>query len=81
MYADMEQWNEIRRKALVEGVSKRSILRETGMHWSTLEKILSHSEPPGYQQSKPRERPQIGAFENPQKAEAYLQAHLGEDSR
>ena len=39
MYADMEQWNDIRRRVLVEGVSKRSILRETGMHWRTLNKI------------------------------------------
>jgi DNA replication protein DnaC len=34
---------------LVQGVSKREILRETGMHWTTLEKILTHSSPPGYQ--------------------------------
>ncbi|MDB4350366.1 hypothetical protein OAB11_00130 [Verrucomicrobia bacterium] len=33
------------------------------MHWRTLNKILTHSEPPGYQKSKPRERPQIGPFE------------------
>jgi hypothetical protein len=45
MYADMEQWNDIRRRVLVDGVSKRSILRETGMHWRTLNKILTHSEP------------------------------------
>lgn len=38
MYTDMEQWESIRRRVLVEGVSKREILRETGMHWQTLEK-------------------------------------------
>ncbi len=54
MYADMENWSEIRRRVLVEGVSRRQILRETGMHWRTLRKMLKHSEPPGYQQSKPR---------------------------
>ena len=64
MYVDMEQWNDIRRRVLVEGVSKRSILRETGMHWRTLNKILTHSEPPGYQLTKPRERPKIGPFED-----------------
>jgi transposase len=64
MYADMEQWNDIRRRVLVDGVSKRSILRETGMHWRTLNKILTHSEPPGYQLTKPRERPKIGPFED-----------------
>ena len=45
----MQQWTDIRRRVLIEGVSKRQILRETGMHWTTLEKILSHSSPPGYQ--------------------------------
>lgn len=63
MYADMEQWNKIRRRVLVHGESKRSILRETGMHWRTLEKILAHSQPPGYRRNKPRPRPKIGPFE------------------
>lgn len=48
MYTDMQEWTEIRRRVLQGGVSKRQILRETGMHWTTLERILSHSEPPGY---------------------------------
>ncbi len=47
MYKDMEWWTEIRRRVLVERVSKRRILRETGIHWTTLEKVLAHSEPPG----------------------------------
>ena len=42
MYANMDEWMTIRRRVLVEGVSKRQVLRETGMHWSTLEKILPH---------------------------------------
>ncbi|HIG31156.1 MAG TPA: hypothetical protein EYQ50_26480 [Verrucomicrobiales bacterium] len=33
------------------------------MHWKTLEKMLSNSCPPGYRQSKPRDRPKIGPFE------------------
>jgi len=48
----MEQWAKIRRRVLVEGVSKRQIIRETRMHWQTLEKILSHSVPPGYRRQK-----------------------------
>jgi hypothetical protein len=36
----MQQWADIRRRVLVENVSKRQILRETGMHWRTLEKVL-----------------------------------------
>ena len=30
-------WADIRRRVLVEGISQRQILRETGMHWKTLE--------------------------------------------
>ena len=62
MYADMEEWTTIRRQVLVEGVSKRQVLRETGMHWRTLEKILSHSRPPGYKLNEPRPEPKIGPF-------------------
>jgi transposase len=58
----MEQWSEIRRRVLVEGVSRRQILRETGMHWQTLQKILAHSEPPGYRQGQPRPRNKLGSF-------------------
>ena len=62
MYRDMDQWMEIRRRVLVEGVSKRHILRETGMHWTTLEKILAHSQPPGYRRGKPIAKPKIGPY-------------------
>ena len=58
----MEQWAAIRRRVLVEGVSKRQILRETGMHWTTLEKILSHSRPPGYRLKQARRKPKLGPF-------------------
>ena len=47
----MEEWSEIRRRVLVEGVSRRQVMRETGMRWRTLAKILGHSEPPGYRQA------------------------------
>jgi transposase len=62
VYKDMQQWAEIRRRVLQEGVSKRQILRETGMHWTTLEKILSHSSPPGYREQKLRLKPKLGGY-------------------
>ena len=62
MLKDMLQWAEIRRRVLVDGVSKRQILRETGMHWTTLEKILDHPEPPGYRRAAPRPRPKLDPF-------------------
>gem|GEM_PF-5079665 len=32
------------------------------MHWRTLQKILTHSEPPGYRQTQPRPQPKIGPY-------------------
>ena len=46
MYRTMEDWTDIRERVASGKVSKRAILRETGMHWLTLKKILTHSEPP-----------------------------------
>lgn len=58
----MEEWTEIRLRVLNGKASKREILREKGMHWKTLEKILSHSKPPGYRMESERPRPKIGPF-------------------
>ena len=62
MYRDMEEWTEIRLRVLNEEASKREILREKGMHWKTLQKILSYSEPPGYRMRVERPKPKIGPF-------------------
>ena len=58
----MRWWAEIRRRVVREGVSQRQILRETGLHWRTLQKILEYAEPPGYRQSKPRAQPKLGPY-------------------
>lgn len=58
----MDEWAEIRRRVKVEGVSKRQVLRESGLHWKTLKKILEHSVPPGYRQKKPRPKLKIGPY-------------------
>ena len=52
--SDMELWSEVRRRVLTGELSKRAACREYGIHWQTLEKILSHSEPPGYRLAKAR---------------------------
>ena len=41
VYDDMQQWSQIRRQVLVEGVRKREVLRQMDMHWRTVEKILT----------------------------------------
>lgn len=58
----MEMWADIRRRVMVDGESKRSVLRHYGIHWKTLRKILGHSAPPGYRLKEPRGRPKIEAF-------------------
>jgi hypothetical protein len=42
--------------------SARSFGSVSVIHWTTLEKILSHSSPQGYQLSEPRPEPKIGPF-------------------
>ena len=54
MITDMELWSEVRRRVLTGQLSKRAACREYGIHWQTLEKMLSHAEPPGYRLAKSR---------------------------
>jgi len=60
VYKDMDEWLRIRQRVLVEGVPKRQVLRETGMHWTTLEKILAMSGPPGYRPPAPEALALVG---------------------
>ena len=62
MYTNMLMWRDIRRRVLVEGESKRHICREYGIHFTTLQKILSHPSPPGYRQAEPRKKRKIGHY-------------------
>lgn len=50
----MEKWSEIRRRVLTGEISKRAACAEYEIHWDTLQKILTHTEPPGYRRTKPR---------------------------
>src|SRR4051794_6721476 len=54
----MENWAEIRRRVLADGLSGRAACREYKIHRKTLQKILNHAEPPGYRRTKPK-RPSI----------------------
>ncbi len=46
---NLEKWARVRRKVLLDKQSKRSVMAEEGLHWDTLQKMLAHPEPPGYQ--------------------------------
>jgi transposase len=58
----MELWSEIRRRVLTGELTKRAACREYELHWETLEKILTHVEPPGYRRKVPRRKPKIEPF-------------------
>jgi len=55
----MEQWAEVRRRVLVDGLSKRKACQQFGINWKTLQKMLTYPEPPGYRRVKPPRRPTI----------------------
>lgn len=58
----MEWWRNIRLEVLRGESSKREILRREGIHFETLQKILEHSEPPGYRTNIIRPKPKIGPY-------------------
>jgi transposase len=58
----MERWTEIRRHVLTGAMSKRQACRHYDIHWQTLQKILSHEEPPGYRRTRPPRRPMIEPY-------------------
>lgn len=62
MYTEMEQWTRIRLEVLRGERKKREILREEGIHWETLKKILKYPEPPGYRLKEARPKPKIGCY-------------------
>ncbi len=62
MYTKMEKWTDIRMRVGNKKEKKSQILEETGMHWKTLEKILTHPEPPGYQMNQARQKPILGPY-------------------
>jgi transposase len=62
VYIDMENWAEIRRRVLVDGLSNRAACREHDIHWNTLQKILDCPEPPGYRRPAPRPKPKLDPF-------------------
>ena len=62
MYTGMEWWTKIRLEVLRGERKKREILREEGIHWETLKKILKYSEPPGYRLKEARPKPKIGPY-------------------
>jgi transposase len=57
----MEKWNWIRQRVLRDGVSIREIQRKTGLHFTTIKKVLENSSPLEFQCPE-RPKPKIGPF-------------------
>jgi transposase len=53
MCRDVVQWSKIRHRILVQGISRRQVVRETGISWQTVSKMLAHTHP---QPHAPRRR-------------------------
>jgi hypothetical protein len=58
----MEKWTEIRREVLTGALSKRAAIAKYRIGWRTLEKMLAHDEPPGYQQAAERRKLKLQPF-------------------
>ena len=58
----METWKEVRRAVLTNELSRRGACLEYGLGWHTLQKMLTHAEPPGYRQRQPRVKRKLGAY-------------------
>ena len=62
VHTDMEQWTDVRRAVLADGLSKRAACRRFGLHWDTLKRILEHPVPPGYLRKQATQKSLIAAW-------------------
>lgn len=58
----VELYVKVRQACHRDGMSKREAARHFGINRRTVDKILEHSEPPGYRRSKPVRRPKLDGF-------------------
>ncbi len=58
----MEIYALVRRAVLAEGMSKRATAKQFGIDRKTVDKICSHSAPPGYRRAQPARRSKLGPY-------------------
>ena len=58
----VELYARVRRAALIEGKSQRTVARDFGLARKTVRKMLAYSVPPGYQRQVPVRRPKLGPW-------------------
>jgi len=61
VFCDMEKWAKIRLDMKNDGVSIRSVQRETGLHFNTVKKILANPSPPPFK-CPDRPKPKLGPY-------------------
>ena len=62
MITDMNLWTEVRRAVLGGEMSRREAAKKFKLNFRTIQKILTHEEPPDYRRTETREKPTIGPF-------------------
>ena len=67
MHTDMKLWNDVRHAILIDGMSLTEAREKFGIHDTTIQKMLAHSEPPGYTMSQPRAKPKLEEHRAPLK--------------
>lgn len=71
----VEHYELIRRKVLIDGMSRRAVARELGHSRKTIDKALASAAPLGYQLSQPRSQPVLSPWRS------VIDAWLDEDRR
>ncbi len=71
----VDDYEQIRRKHLIDGMSQRAIARETGLARNTVAKAITQAVPPGYRLTNPRPKPKIDPVK------PIIDAWLEEDHR
>jgi hypothetical protein len=61
MYREVAQWREIRHRIREEGTPKKQVSRETGISRRTINKMLTHENPPAYGPREPH-YPKLGPY-------------------
>jgi len=71
----VDDYEQIRRKHLIDGMSKRAIAREMSLARNTVAKAINQAVPPGYRLTQPRPKPTIDPVK------PIIEAWLEEDRR
>lgn len=62
MYTDMDLYAKVRRAVMVDAMSERAAARNFGISRKTVNKMVNHTVPPGYQRKDRPVAPKLGAF-------------------